>query len=82
MIELKVEKATPHDIEKVLDYSKWVAERLCGGEREIVQPILIAHSFPKTTIEKSKEISFGLREIKLFKYIVIDENEISFKEIT
>jgi hypothetical protein len=51
-IELKVEKATPYDIEKVLDYSKWAAERLCGGEREIVQPILIA-LISKSNNEKS-----------------------------
>jgi hypothetical protein len=32
-------------------------------------------------MKRAKEISFDLREIKLFEYSVI-KNEISFKEIT
>lgn len=81
VVELKRDKADDKTISQVIDYSKWVASRLANSEIETVQPIVIAHDFADTAIQKSKMIEFNNRKIILFKYKVANNTDISFEKV-
>ncbi len=79
VVELKRDIADEQAISQVINYSKWVASRLANSEIETVQPIVIAHDFTDTAIQKSKMIEFNNRKITLFKYKVANNTDISFE---
>ena len=81
VVELKKDKADEQAISQVINYSKWVASRLANSEIETVQPIVIAYDFIENAIQKAKMIEFNNRKIKLFKYQVCNNSDISFREI-
>lgn len=80
VVELKKDKAEAKDISQVIEYSKWVAGRLAGGEVEMVQPILIAFDFKKSAIMKVKNSDFSNKGIECYRYKVVD-NDIKFEKV-
>jgi len=81
VVELKRDKATDKTISQVIDYSKWVSSRLANSEIETVQPIVIAHEFADTAIQKSKMIEFNNRKVLLFRYSVVNKTDIALEKI-
>jgi len=81
VVELKRDIADDRTISQVINYSKWVASRLANSEIEAVQPIVIAHDFTDTAIQKSKMIEFNNRKNILFKYKVVNNTDISFEKV-
>ena len=80
VIELKREEAKSKDVSQLIEYSKWVAGRLAGGEVEMVQPILIASDFAPEAEVKATNSDFSNRGILLYKYRVVG-NDIKFTRV-
>lgn len=81
VVELKRDKADDQTISQVIDYSKWVASRLANSEIETVQPIVIAHDFDETAIQKSRMVEFNNRKNILFRYRVVNNADIYFEKV-
>jgi hypothetical protein len=80
VIELKKDNSRPEDIDQLMGYVKWVANRLADSEVDIVRPYIIAHDFQLDTIEKAKSVRFNRTGIQLIRYEVTGENQIAFYE--
>ncbi len=81
VIELKRDRAKPDTIDQVINYSKWVANRLANGEDNIVRPYIIANGFQDKTIEKARSVRFNRFGVQLIEYKVTNEHQIAFQEI-
>lgn len=81
VVELKRERADINSISQVINYSKWVSSRLANSEIETVQPIVIARSFDENAIQKVRMIEFNNRKVKLYRYEVINNTDVSFEEV-
>ncbi len=81
VVELKKDQSKPEDVDQLMGYVKWVANRLANGEVDIVRPYIIANSFHPKTIEQAHSIKFNRAGVQLIKYDVISENQVSFHEV-
>lgn len=81
VVELKREQSKPEDVDQLMGYVKWVANRLADGEVDIVRPYIIAQDFYSQTIERANSIKFNRAGIKLIRYEVTGEDQISFHEV-
>jgi len=76
VVELKKDSAAARDITQLIRYCVWASGRLANGEAEMVQPILIAHSFSRDTLRKAANAEFNKREILTITYTVKDSHTI------
>lgn len=81
VVELKKDQSKPEDVDQLMGYVKWVANRLAEGEVDIVRPYIIAQDFHPETIERAKLFKFNRSGIQLIRYEVTGENQISFHEV-
>jgi hypothetical protein len=82
VVELKRGRAKPEDVDQLMGYVKWVANRLADGEVDIVRPYIIAQDFQTGTIERANTVRFNRSGIQLVGYEVTGENQIAFREVT
>lgn len=82
VVELKKDRSRPEDVDQLMGYVKWVANRLANGEVDIVRPYIIAHDFHPETIIRANSIEFNRAGIQLIKYEVTGETQIVFTEVT
>jgi hypothetical protein len=81
VVELKRDTAKPEDVDQLMGYVKWVANRLAKGEVDIVRPYIIAQGFRDETVERAYSTRFNQAGVQLIKYEITDENQIDFQEI-
>ena len=81
VVELKRDWAEPQHIDQVTSYAKWVANRLAGGEIDIVRPYVIARRFQPATIELARSARFNRTGIQLVEYEIVGEDEIIFHDV-
>jgi hypothetical protein len=81
VVELKKDRSRPEDVDQLMGYVKWVANRLANGEVDIVRPYIIAHDFQPETIIRANSIEFNRARIQLIKYEVTGETQIAFTEV-
>jgi len=81
VVELKRDTAKPEDVDQLMGYVKWVANRLAEGEVDIVRPYIIAQDFRDETVERAYSTRFNQAGVQLIKYEIISENQINFQEI-
>ncbi len=82
VIELKRDWAEPDHIDQVVGYSQWVANRLAGGEVDMVRPYIVAYRFKEETIRRAALARFNRGAVRLVKYDVIDDSQLSFTEVS
>lgn len=80
VIELKRDRSSPEDVTQVIEYSKWVTSRMAGGDPEMVQPIIIAHSFPQDVMLKACHSEFSRKSVRLVEYL-IENDDITFRRL-
>ena len=76
VVELKKDWADPQTVEQVVGYARWVANRLAGGEVDIVRPCIVAKRFRPEAIELAKSIRFNRAGVQLVAYEVVGEDQI------
>ena len=81
VVELKKDQSKPEDVDQLMGYVKWVANRLADGEVDIVRPYIIAQDFHAETVERAKSFKFNRSGIQLIRYEVISESQILFHEV-
>jgi hypothetical protein len=81
VVELKRDWAEPQNVDQVIGYAKWVANRLAGGEVDIVRPYIIARRFRPETIARAESVRFNRAGIRLISYEVESEDQIVFNEV-
>jgi hypothetical protein len=81
VVELKRDQSKPEDVDQLMGYVKWVANRLADGEADIVHPYIIAQDFQKETISRASSIKFNRTGIQLVKYEVVSEDQIAFQDV-
>lgn len=82
VVELKRGVSEPEDVDQLMGYVKWVANRLADSEVDIVYPFIIAKDFQDATIERATSTRFNQAGVQLIKYEITDVNQIAFKEMT
>jgi hypothetical protein len=81
VVELKRDKSEPNNVDQVVGYAKWVANRLANGEVDIVRPYIIAYRFRPETTEHAKSIGFNRTSVKLVRYEVVGQDQLEFFEV-
>jgi hypothetical protein len=73
-IELKTERATEEDLSQLLRYEDWLARKLAGGDKDMVQSILVANRFSDLAIEYvNRRRSIEEKTLRLITYAVQDD---------
>ena len=81
VVELKRGTSKSEDVDQLMGYVKWVANRLADGEVDIVRPYVIARNFQEQTIERANSTRFNQTGVQLIKYEITDTNQIDFQEM-
>ncbi len=81
VVELKRDRSKPEDVDQLMGYVKWVANRLADGQVDIVRPYIIAQDFQQETIERANSLRFNRTGIQLIRYEVTNQSQIAFQEI-
>ncbi len=71
VVELKRDDADERHLSQLIGYAQWVAERLADGDREVVQPILIARRIDESVKRAASQIQFNRRGFLLSEYQII-----------
>ncbi len=75
-IELKNDRATEKDLTQVLRYEDWLARKLAGGDKEMIQTILVASRFSEIVIEYvNKRRQIEEKSVRLITYRFVNERE-------
>jgi hypothetical protein len=75
-IELKTDRASEQDLAQVLRYEDWLTRKMAGGDREMIQSILVAHSFTdevKSYVRNRRKIEE--KTVRLISYRVVRGNQ-------
>ena len=82
-IELKTDIGGQKELQQLIKYEKWLVRKLANGDAEMIQPILIAHSFDDSVREYVSRRSFlEDRTVRLMEYRVdADRDLIHLEEI-
>jgi len=73
-IELKARKATHKDLSQTLRYEDWLARRLAGGDKQMIQSTIIAGSFSDEVREYvSERERIEEKTVRLISYRVSDD---------
>jgi hypothetical protein len=74
-IELKADRAADQDLAQVLRYEDWLARRLCGGDKEMIQSVLVARRFSDPIVEYVRNRRrIEEKTVRLIEYCVIEDN--------
>ena len=75
-IELKTDRAKIGDLAQLLRYEKWLTRRLAGGDLEMIQSVLVAHSFSSEILEYvTTRNRVEERAVQLISYRLIEESQ-------
>ncbi len=75
-IELKTDRARISDLAQLLRYEKWLTRRLAGGDLDMIQSVLVAHSFSSEVLEFVKtRNSVEERAVQLISYHLEEANQ-------
>ena len=73
-IELKTGRARIDDLSQLLRYEKWLARRLAGGDLDMIQSVLVAHSFAPEVLEYAiNRKNVEERAVRLIRYRLVGE---------
>jgi hypothetical protein len=83
-IELKRDQAGQKELQQLIKYENWLVRKLANGDAEMVQPILIAHTFDESVLNYVARRQFlESKTVRLMKYIVnSDRGLISLEEVS
>ncbi len=75
-IELKTGRAGISDLAQLLRYEKWLTRRLAGGDLDMIQSALVAHSFSSEVSDYvTTRNSIEERAVRLISYSFDEENQ-------
>lgn len=75
-IELKADRATEQDLTQILRYEDYLSRKLAGGNREMIQSILVASRFSEPVIEYVKQRQrIEEKTVRLICYRVADDGQ-------
>jgi hypothetical protein len=82
-IELKNDHATEKDLTQVLRYEDWLARKLAGGDKDMIQSILVAGRFSDGVIEYvNKRRQIEEKSVRLLIYhVMADRNLVELEEL-
>ena len=82
VIELKRGRAESDALGELSSYVRWFVRNIVGPEKvDIIQPILIAHSFASEVLAGCRHWNLSERKPLLFKYAAREGNDLRFERI-
>ncbi|HFD40421.1 MAG TPA: EVE domain-containing protein [Anaerolineae bacterium] len=82
-IELKVDRASDKDLAQLLRYEDMLARKLAAGDRDMIQPILVARRFADDVMDYAQNRRrIEEKVVRLIAYQVSDGRRIELREVS
>ena len=82
-IELKTDRAGEQDLAQILRYEDWLARKLAGGDKQMIQSVLVARRFTDGVVEDvTKRRQIEEKTVRLITYrMTADNRSIQLEEL-